>query len=178
MPSTPVVVLDSTLTNIANAIRSKTGGSATMTPGQMPAEIASISGGGGDPNITSGQLIIPSGWSSGTNLTIQHGLSHFPTLFFMIYNVYLFGGVRLFVYGYNGSGTQSGYEKTSLSLNGNPSAIVHGDSLADSVTYVNMQSLSDITISGSLASIIGSNYINNYKAYWWAMYDSSGFSAI
>ena len=42
MPSTPVVVLDSTLTNIANAIRSKTGGSATMKPGQMPAQIASI----------------------------------------------------------------------------------------------------------------------------------------
>lgn len=42
MANTPVVVLDSTLTNIANAIRSKTGGSATMTPGQMPAQIASI----------------------------------------------------------------------------------------------------------------------------------------
>ena len=47
MPSTPVVVLDSTLTNIANAIRSKTGGSATMKPGQMPAQIASIPSGGG-----------------------------------------------------------------------------------------------------------------------------------
>lgn len=42
MPSTPVVVLDSTLTSIANAIRSKTGESATMAPGQMPAQIASI----------------------------------------------------------------------------------------------------------------------------------------
>ena len=30
------------MTSIANAIRSKTGGSATMTPGQMPAQIASI----------------------------------------------------------------------------------------------------------------------------------------
>lgn len=47
MPSTPVVVLDSTLTNIANAIRSKTGGTATMKPGQMPAQIASIPSGGG-----------------------------------------------------------------------------------------------------------------------------------
>lgn len=47
MPSTPVVVLDSTLTSIANAIRSKTGGSATMTPGQMPAQIMSIPSGGG-----------------------------------------------------------------------------------------------------------------------------------
>lgn len=51
MPSTPVVVLDSTLTSIANAIRSKTGGSATMTPGQMPAQIASIPSGGGGEGI-------------------------------------------------------------------------------------------------------------------------------
>ena len=153
---------------------------ANKNMANLASAIASISGGGGNPNLSSGQLIIPSGWSSGTNLTIQHGLSqHFPTLFFMIYNVFLFGGVRLFVYGYNGGlGRQSGYEKASLSWNGAPSTIVHGDSLADSVTYVDMQSLSDVTISGSLASIIGSNYINNYKAYWWAMYDSNDFSAL
>lgn len=42
MANTPVVVLDDTMTSIANAIRSKTGGTATMTPGQMPAQIASI----------------------------------------------------------------------------------------------------------------------------------------
>lgn len=47
MANTPVVVLDDTMTSIANAIRSKTGGSATMTPGQMPAQIASIPSGGG-----------------------------------------------------------------------------------------------------------------------------------
>jgi hypothetical protein len=46
MANTPVVVLDDTMTSIANAIRSKTGGSATMTPGQMPAQIASIPSGG------------------------------------------------------------------------------------------------------------------------------------
>lgn len=47
MANTPVVVLDDTMTSIANAIRSKTGGSATMTPGQMPAQIMSIPSGGG-----------------------------------------------------------------------------------------------------------------------------------
>ena len=40
------------MTSIANAIRSKTGGSATMTPGQMPAQIASIPSGGGGTGIT------------------------------------------------------------------------------------------------------------------------------
>lgn len=34
--------------DIADAIRAKTGSSATMTPAQMPTEIASISGGGAD----------------------------------------------------------------------------------------------------------------------------------
>ena len=47
MPSTPVVVLDSTLTDIANAIRSKTSGTATMKPGEMPAQIAAIPSGVG-----------------------------------------------------------------------------------------------------------------------------------
>ena len=47
MANTPVVVLDDTMTSIANAIRAKTGGSATMTPGQMPAQIAAIPSGGG-----------------------------------------------------------------------------------------------------------------------------------
>ena len=41
-------VIDSeTLTDIADAIRAKTGDSASMTPLEMPDEIASISGGGG-----------------------------------------------------------------------------------------------------------------------------------
>lgn len=37
-----------TLTNIANAIRAKSGSSATMTPEQMSTEIENISTGGGD----------------------------------------------------------------------------------------------------------------------------------
>jgi hypothetical protein len=41
----------STLTNIADAIRTKTGGSSQITPLEMPTEIASISGGGGVPPI-------------------------------------------------------------------------------------------------------------------------------
>lgn len=60
MPSTPVVVLDSTLTDIANAIRSKTGGSATMTPSEMSAQIMSIGGGEDEPmfeiNSTTGMF--------------------------------------------------------------------------------------------------------------------------
>lgn len=42
MPSTPVVVLDSTLTDIADAIRGKNGSSDTYKPSEMPAAITAI----------------------------------------------------------------------------------------------------------------------------------------
>lgn len=41
------IIQTETLTAIGNAIRAKTGGSALITPEDMPTEIASISGGGG-----------------------------------------------------------------------------------------------------------------------------------
>lgn len=47
MPSTPVVVLNSTLTDIANAIRGKNGSSDTYKPSEMPAAITAIPSGGG-----------------------------------------------------------------------------------------------------------------------------------
>ena len=45
-------IQDTTLTDIADAIRSKTGKTASMTPIEMPDEIASISGGGSATLIT------------------------------------------------------------------------------------------------------------------------------
>ena len=46
MANTPVVVLDDTLTNIANAIRGKNGSSDKYKPGQMAGAIDNISAGG------------------------------------------------------------------------------------------------------------------------------------
>lgn len=46
-----VYLEDSVLTDIADAIREKTGGSGTITPANMPTEIGSISGGGGEPIV-------------------------------------------------------------------------------------------------------------------------------
>ena len=46
MANTPVVVLDDTLTNIANAIRGKNGSSNKYKPGQMADAIDNISAGG------------------------------------------------------------------------------------------------------------------------------------
>ena len=46
MANTPVVVLDDTLTNIANAIRGKNGSSDKYKPGQMANAIDNIPAGG------------------------------------------------------------------------------------------------------------------------------------
>ena len=61
MANTPVVVLDDTLTNIANAIRGKNGSSDKYKPGQMAAAIDNIPAGGlGIPReVSNGVYQIP-----------------------------------------------------------------------------------------------------------------------
>ena len=61
MANTPVVVLDDTLTNIANAIRGKNGSSDKYKPGQMADAIDSIPAGGiGIPReVSNGVYQIP-----------------------------------------------------------------------------------------------------------------------
>lgn len=49
-------IQDTTLTAIANAIRTKTGGSAGITPEDMPAAIDNISGGGGSTTLILGAI--------------------------------------------------------------------------------------------------------------------------
>ena len=53
------LILDQTLTDIADAIRAKTGGVASITPADMPTEIDSIPTGGGDTEILKAILEIP-----------------------------------------------------------------------------------------------------------------------
>ena len=73
------LIHDSTLEDIADAIRSKTGGSSLIVPEDMPTEIASISGGG----LPTGMTYIGSGTftlASNEFLTVQinHGLPFTP----------------------------------------------------------------------------------------------------
>lgn len=51
------ITITSAFTAIADAIRAKTGKADTMTPAEMPTEIASISGGGSITEITKGVAI-------------------------------------------------------------------------------------------------------------------------
>ena len=112
MANTPVVVLDDTLTNIANAIRGKNGSSDKYKPGQMADAIDNISAGGtGIPRevidgvykipetITSfslpsnatdvGQRALSDAFSSQQNLT-SVGLNHLTTVSgeYALYNAF------------------------------------------------------------------------------------------
>lgn len=80
------IIQDGTLTDIADAIRAKTGKSATMTPLEMPTEIASIETGGGGslPSIISkidGGSFTPSSDTQGTAYAISHNLGVVPKCF-------------------------------------------------------------------------------------------------
>ena len=76
-------VIDSeTLTDIADAIRAKTGDSASMTPLEMPDEIASISGGGGTVGrIVKHVEVIPTSTLTNANrLTVQLNPSSYSAI--------------------------------------------------------------------------------------------------
>ena len=78
------LIHDSTLEDIADAIRAKTGKSATMTPLEMPSEIASIETGGGGSSLPSTISVIDGGsftFASDTQAsryTITHNLGTKP----------------------------------------------------------------------------------------------------
>ena len=78
------LIHDSTLEDIADAIRSKTGGSSLINPEDMPTEIASISGGGSLPSsiskIDGGTFTFASNTST-TNAPISHNLGEAPKCF-------------------------------------------------------------------------------------------------
>lgn len=59
MSETKYVINGSTLTNIANAIRAKSGGSVRITPGQMPNEIANLPSGGVFDWVVDGSASLP-----------------------------------------------------------------------------------------------------------------------
>lgn len=67
-------ILKSSLDDIADAIRAKTGGSASLTPAQMVTEIESIETGGGDLQIKTGQFTVASDYNYAlTNANSAYG---------------------------------------------------------------------------------------------------------
>lgn len=84
------MALTSKLTAIADAIRSKTGGTKAMTLDEMVTAINSISGGGGDmpagiSKIAFGEYAVASDFTT-TRQTVTHGLGVVPDLVFFYYD--------------------------------------------------------------------------------------------
>lgn len=78
------MALTSKLTNIANAIRGKTGKSGKMTLEQMVTEINSISGGGlpsGFSAIARGTYTLGSAVSGAGTFVVEHNLGYVPDMF-------------------------------------------------------------------------------------------------
>lgn len=80
------MALTDKLTNIANAIRTKTGKSGKLTLDQMVTEIGSISGGGGGlptgfSQIATGTHTLSSAVVGGSTFTVTHNLGVTPDLF-------------------------------------------------------------------------------------------------
>ena len=75
------LIHDSTLEDIADAIRSKTGGSSLIAPEDMPTEIASISGGGSLPSsiskISGGSFTLSSD-TTASKYSITHDMGVTP----------------------------------------------------------------------------------------------------
>ena len=72
-----VIVTDTHLTNIANAIRAKAGTSNTYTPAQMATAINNIPTGGGATNFVTGTFT-PSGSGAAATLTLSYSGSGYP----------------------------------------------------------------------------------------------------
>lgn len=148
-----------TLTDIADAIRSKTGKSALITPQEMASEIESIStGGGGIAEIesTEGEFTVTE--TNKTSIAISHGLPRTPFLV-SVYpkdltasvstNKHVVGGTSLFAY------KSAIVEKNALYSIATPS----NSSIGKVGWYTETNSVQD-----AIAEYTGANYVNDANA--------------
>lgn len=167
MANTPVVVLDDTLTDIADAIRAKTGGSATMTPSEMPAEIASIPSGGANNNYANF-------FAGSTTSLYDNDIVDIPDYTFMV--------------GTSASSTPSSdstktpfYKMTSASFSN--AETIGGSAFGacvnlQTVSFPKVKSLGDSSFSGctSLQAIRLPSYITPFPSVQYVFYNCSALS--
>lgn len=77
------LISKSILTGIANAIRAKTGGTDTMTPAEMAANIAAISAGSALANVEKAECVVATFASTGET-TIAHSMGVTPDVVLLI----------------------------------------------------------------------------------------------
>lgn len=81
-----MATLNETFTNIANAIRNKTGDTATMTPAEMVTAISNISGKSSESDITFSTVLSPTSVDLGADSSATIPVDHSKRFFAIIYN--------------------------------------------------------------------------------------------
>lgn len=79
-------VLGTLFQNIADAIRSKTGDSASMKPSEFPEKINGITAGEGGGTGTNGTFTLASGsfYATDSIMTVEHNLGYVPDILFFV----------------------------------------------------------------------------------------------
>lgn len=167
---------DSKLTAVANAIRGKTGKSATMTVDEMPTEIASISGGGGVTNVVIGDFTTPYSYGAKT-LNIDYSGSGYPIACMVYvydgpfnsqtghkawYNLVARYAVGTFMAIKDEQHTEPTYKSSGTENMCNVYAL-HKDSTSSSLSYNHRADLETFVFSGSAATQAGAYYVVTFK---------------
>ena len=163
MANTPVVVLDDTLTNIANAIRGKNGSSDKYKPGQMAGAIDNIPAGGtGTPReIIDGVYKIPevTSFSLPSNATDvgQNALAYafYPCLSLTsvdLSSLTTVSGEQALYYAFGGCTALASVDLSSLTTVSGEQTLYSAFSGCTALTSVDLSSLTTVSGSSALAS--------------------------
>ena len=163
MANTPVVVLDDTLTNIANAIRGKNGSSDKYKPGQMADAIDNISAGGiGIPReVSNGVYQMPEATSfslpsNATNVgpnALAYAFYLCPSLTSVdLSSLTTVSGTGAFSYAFSNCDMVTSVDLSSLTTVSGNGAFNNAFSSCTAITSVDFSSLTNMTGSQALYS--------------------------
>ncbi len=163
MPSTPVTILDSTMTDIADAIRGKNGSSDTYKPSEMPSAITAIpsGGGGGIPRevnangvygapIDNFTFSLPANARDASTHVLEYAFNSFTTLTSVdLSSLTAVSGDRALNYAFNACTHLTSADLSSLATVSGASAFSHAFYGCTTLTSVDLSSLT--TVTGSQA---------------------------
>ena len=201
MANTPVVVLDDTLTNIANAIRGKNGSSDKYKPGQMADAIDNIPAGGlGIPReVSNGVYRVPeiTSFSLPSNATdvgqnaLRYAFDSHPSLTSVdLSSLTTVSGEMALYKAFNGCTALTSVDLSSLTTVNGYNALAYAFADCTSLTSVDLSSLTTVdsqavfkyTFSGctKLTSVNFSSLANlvGQSAFRYAFYNCSSLTSL
>lgn len=132
-------VLGTLFQNIADAIRSKTGDTATMKPSEFPDKISGIeTNGGGGSTGTGGTFTVADGEFEADNsiMTVEHNLGYVPDILFIVAGSAPAEGNMFFAIGYS----KALYSKFDDSIKGFNYGLLSGGGALEWSVRDNMES--------------------------------------